>query len=59
MRTVLAKLLMLFALLCGQTVTLNQISSVTYKQTAAGACPYAAPSLGEYAEQQMRALGEG
>lgn len=43
----------------GQTVTLYRITSVACNQPAAGACPNAAPTLGEYAERHMTASVEG
>jgi MSHA biogenesis protein MshP len=43
----------------GQAVTLYRITSVACNQPSSGACPNAAPTLGEYAERQMRAVVEG
>lgn len=42
----------------GQVLTFLEITSVACNQPAAGACPNAAPTLGEYAERQMRAVVE-
>lgn len=43
----------------GQTIYLYQVTSIACNQPSAGACPNAAPTLGEYAERQMTATVEG
>ncbi len=42
----------------GQAVTLYRITSVACNQPSGGACPNAAPTLGEYAERHMTATVE-
>lgn len=42
----------------GQALTLHEITSVACNQPSGGTCPNAAPSLGEYAERQVRAVVE-
>jgi MSHA biogenesis protein MshP len=43
----------------GNTITFYEITSTACNQPASGACPNAAPTLGEYAERRMRAVVEG